>query len=148
MGSCNWILKFCLLWTGERLLSPFLSCYVVRSCACRSWFLINFQWNTGPIKFKLMQKVGDLRRNYWNKVSQNIIEEFSWTLQWPVKKTTRCVVKWWHALETCVVWNKWNNCHHFTTYIVVERDTCVNDTSFNVNTASPNKSQELSRSHE
>ena len=49
--------------------------------------------------------------------------------------TTMYVVKWWHALETCVVWNKWNKCHHFTTYIVVKRDTCFNDTSFGVNTA-------------
>ena len=46
-----------LLYAGERLLPLFLSCYVVGSCACRSWFLINSRWNTGPIKFKLMQKV-------------------------------------------------------------------------------------------
>ena len=49
--------------------------------------------------------------------------------------TTMYVVKWWHALETCVVWNKWNKCHHFTTYIWVKCDTCVNDTSFSVSTA-------------
>ena len=86
MESCNSILKFCLLYDGERLLPLFLSCYVVGSCACRSWFLINSKWNTEPIKFKLMQKVCDVHRNYWNKVSQNITEEFSWKLQWPVYK--------------------------------------------------------------
>ena len=36
---------------------------VVGSCACRSWFLMNSKGNTGPIKFKLMQKVHDVRRN-------------------------------------------------------------------------------------
>ena len=69
----------------------FLSCYVVGSCACRSWFLMNSKWNTGPIKFKLMQKVHDVRRNDWNKVSQNITEEFSWKWKWPVKKMTRYI---------------------------------------------------------
>ena len=45
---------------------------------------MNPKWNTGPITFKLMQKVCDVRRNDWNKGSQNITEEFSWKLQWPV----------------------------------------------------------------
>ena len=86
MESCNCILKFCLLYDGERLLPLFLSCYVVGSCTCRSWFLINSKLNTGLINFKLMEKVCDVRKNDWNKVSQNIIEEFSWKLQWPVYK--------------------------------------------------------------
>ena len=68
------------------MLPFFLACYVVGSCACRSWFFINSKWNTGPIKFKLMQKVRDACRNGWNKVSQNVTEEFSWKLQWPVYK--------------------------------------------------------------
>ena len=33
-----------------------------------------------------MQKVHDLRRTDWNKVSQNITEEFSWKLQYLFKK--------------------------------------------------------------
>ena len=86
MESCNSILKFCLLYVGERLLPLFLPCYVVGSCACSSWFLINSKWNTLWITFKLMQNVYDVRRNDWNKVSQNITEEFSWKLQWPVYK--------------------------------------------------------------
>ena len=36
------------------------------------------------MKFKLMQKVHDVRKNDLNKVSQNITVEFSWKLQWPV----------------------------------------------------------------
>ena len=77
-----------LLYAGEGPLLLFLSSYVhvVGSCACTSWFLINSIRNTGPIKFKLMQKVCDVRRNDWNKANQNITEKFSWKLQWPVKK--------------------------------------------------------------
>ena len=71
--------------------SLFLSCYVVGNCACRSWFLMNSKWNTRPIKFKLMKKVYDVCMNDWNKVSQNITEEFLWESQWPVKKTTRYI---------------------------------------------------------
>ena len=97
MASCNCILKFCLLYDGERLLPLFLSCYVVGSCACRSWFLINSKLNTGPINFKLMQKVCDVRRNDWNKVSQNITEEFSWKLQWPVYKNN--TVPFWSSVR-------------------------------------------------
>ena len=75
-----------LLYAGERLLPFFLSCYIVGSCACRSWFLIDSKWNTGQIKFKLMQKMRDVCSNDWNKVSQNVTEEFSWKVQWPVYK--------------------------------------------------------------
>ena len=47
---------------------------------------MNSKGNTGPIKFKLMQKVCDVLRNDWNNVSQNITEGFSWKLEWPVYK--------------------------------------------------------------
>ena len=73
-----------ITYSIERLLPLFLPFYVVGSCGCRSWFLINSKWNTGWITFKLTQNVYDVRMNDWNKVSQNITEEFSWKLQWPV----------------------------------------------------------------
>ena len=46
--------------------------------------------------------------------------------------TTMYVVKWWHALETCGMPLVSSGCHHFTTYTVVKRDTCVNDICFTV----------------
>ena len=75
-----------LLLYAKDFLTFFLSCYVVRSCAGRSWFLINSKWNTGGIKFKLMQKVRHVLTNDWNKVSQNFTEDVSWKLQWPFYK--------------------------------------------------------------
>ena len=43
--------------------------------------------------------------------------------------TTMYVVKWWHLFQMTLVSSAR---HHFTTYIVVKRDTCVNDTRFGV----------------
>ena len=48
---------------------------------------------------------------------------------------TMYVVKWWHLFHLFQTTHVSSACHHFTTYIVVKRDTCVNDTSFGVNTA-------------
>ena len=47
--------------------------------------------NTGQIKFKLMKKVHDVCGNDWNKASQNVAEELSWKVQWPVYKNNMVV---------------------------------------------------------
>ena len=86
MESCNWMLKFCYYVLERDSFLSFLPCYIVGNCAGRSWFLINSKWNAGPIQFKLVLKVCYIFMNDWNKVSQNVTEEFSWKLQWPVYK--------------------------------------------------------------
>ena len=46
--------------------------------------------------------------------------------------TTMYVVKWWHLFHLFQMKLVSSACHHFTTYIPVKRDTCVNDTRFGV----------------
>ena len=40
-----------------------------------------------------MHKVRDVCRNDWNKASQNVTEESSWKLQWPVYKNNTVYVE-------------------------------------------------------
>ena len=94
---------------------------------------------------KNMNLKGRWKRWKWSfviqfKKTQCILKYiFRACLHWNVCHWHKChvslqcmYVKWWHALETSGMPHLSSACHHFTTYIVVKRDTCINDTHFNV----------------
>ena len=97
------------------LLSFFVSCYVVGSCACRGWFLTNSNLSTGPIKFKLTHKKCVMHVGMIETRSLERIERFPWKYQWPIYENNLV----YYSFHTCCTytwslkfWSKNGHIHH------------------------------------
>ena len=55
----------------------------------------------------LLEKQRDVCRNDWNKISQNVTEEFSWKLQWPVYKNNMVAKYYNHSMILGLVILSW-----------------------------------------